>query len=179
MVMNNYLSEFKRIRNQLPGNNVAWLDAMRQKNLDYFLKQGFPTRKHDEWKYTPTHGIAKQNFTINAQPDQLTASDMVCNIASLLEQNNIPLNFNQSNIHSFTALNNAFFSDGVYINIPANTILDKPIIITHTSSTPNQANHIRNLIIVGENSKATIVERYVVENQITYLTNTITEIVWE
>ena len=178
MVMNNYLSEFKRIQSQLPGNNIAWLNAMRQKNLDHFIAHGFPTRKHEEWKYTPTHGIAKQNFTINPQPNKLTTSEMACSIAALLEQN-IPLNFHQSNMHSFTALNNAFFSDGVYINIPANTILDKPIIITHTSSTPNQANHIRNLIIVGENSKATIVERYVGENQITYLTNTITEIVCE
>ena len=82
---------------------------------------------------------------------------------------------NDSN--SFTALNTAFIQDGVYINIPPNLVLEKPINITYVSKNNSNifATHPRNLILIGENSKATIIENYIGVDNTNYFTNAVTE----
>lgn len=62
--------------------------------------------------------------------------------------------------YPFAALNQAYVNEGVYIKIDNNVELKKPIvIISHT--TPGADNlffNLRNLIVLGENSAATVVE---------------------
>ncbi len=79
---------------------------------------------------------------------------------------------------SITSLNTAFSNEGAYINIPKNIVLPKPIQILHFS-TGNEAKIMlqpRNLIIVGENSHARIIERHQSLTENTVLTNSVTEI---
>ena len=80
---------------------------------------------------------------------------------------------------SFTALNTAFIQDGAYINIPSNINIEKPINITYISkdNAGKFATHPRNLILMGENSKATIIENYVGNDETNYFTNSVTETV--
>ena len=82
-------------------------------------------------------------------------------------------------LSSFTALNTAFIQDGAYINIPSNINIEKPINITYISkdNTGKFATHPRNLILMGENSKATIIENYVGNDETNYFTNSVTETV--
>ena len=58
----------------------------------------------------------------------------------------------------FTALNNAAFDSGVFIHIPQNMILDKPIHFLTCLSEDNISTISRNIIFADENSKATIVQ---------------------
>jgi Fe-S cluster assembly protein SufD len=70
------------------------------------------------------------------------------------------LNFRRD---SFAALNTAFMEDGASIYVPRNIVVEQPIYLLYVSA-PGAArvmDHPRNLIVVEENSQATIVEDYV------------------
>ncbi|PNQ74987.1 Fe-S cluster assembly protein SufD [Hanstruepera neustonica] len=79
---------------------------------------------------------------------------------------------------SLTSLNTAFSSEGAYINIPKNKLVEKPIQIVHFS-TGNEAALMlqpRNLIVVGENSHVQIIERHQSLTENPVLTNSVTEV---
>jgi len=79
---------------------------------------------------------------------------------------------------SMVALNTISHEGGIFINIPNNAILDKPIQILHiaTGISGDTLVQPRNLIIVGKNVDVKIIERHqsLTENNI--LTNSVTEI---
>jgi len=80
---------------------------------------------------------------------------------------------------SFTALNTAFLWDGVFIYIPDNQILERPVSILYlaqSNETP-LLNLPRNLFILGKNSEASLIETYLGEGDQPYLTNTVSEVV--
>jgi Fe-S cluster assembly protein SufD len=83
-----------------------------------------------------------------------------------------------SSNNSMVALNTISHADGVFINIPNNTILDKPIQVLNIATGISGETLVqpRNLIIVGENVEAKLIERHqsITENSI--LTNSVTEI---
>ncbi len=64
--------------------------------------------------------------------------------------------------HLFNTLNTALIQDGVYIHVAANIHIEQPIEILHVSLSFSGAliSQPRNLIILEENSTATIVENY-------------------
>ena len=79
---------------------------------------------------------------------------------------------------SLVSLNTAFFKDGAFIYVPDNVILSKPIQIVFFS-TFNESEvmyHPRNLIVIGNNSQAQIIERHQTLNGKSNLTNSVTEI---
>ena len=79
---------------------------------------------------------------------------------------------------SLTSLNTAFSKEGVFINVPKNTVLPKPIQIIYFS-TGNEKEIMlqpRNLIIIGENSHAQVYERHQSLSDNLVLTNAVTEI---
>jgi Fe-S cluster assembly protein SufD len=83
-----------------------------------------------------------------------------------------------SKTESLTSLNTAFSKEGVFINVPKNTVLPKPIQIIYFS-TGNEKEIMlqpRNLVIVGENSHAQIYERHQSLSENLVLTNAVTEI---
>ena len=58
----------------------------------------------------------------------------------------------------FTALNNAAFNSGVFIHIPKNLVIEKPIHILSSLSGDGISTISRNVIFADESSKATIVQ---------------------
>ncbi|MGB7784674.1 MAG: Fe-S cluster assembly protein SufD [Salinimicrobium sp.] len=79
---------------------------------------------------------------------------------------------------SLNSLNTAFSREGAYINIPKNTMADKPIQIINFSTGNESALLVqpRNLIVVGENSHVQIIERHQSLTDHPVLTNSVTEI---
>jgi len=82
---------------------------------------------------------------------------------------------------AFVALNTALFVDGACILIPAHTALEKPIHVRFVSTgeadrLPAMSNP-RVLVVVGDQSRATVIESYVGPKDVPYFTNTVTEIV--
>lgn len=79
---------------------------------------------------------------------------------------------------SMVALNTAFTKDGAFIYVPDNVILSKPVQIMYLS-TANDTEVMyqpRNLIVIGNNSQAHIIERHQTLDNKANLTNSVTEV---
>ena len=79
----------------------------------------------------------------------------------------------------FTALNTAFVTDGAFIYVPEDVVLETPIQVVYLASVPHQVMHPRSLIVIGNGAAATVVERYVGLIDDVYWTNTVCEVVVE
>ena len=79
---------------------------------------------------------------------------------------------------AFDELNSAFISDGVYLHIAEGTSVETPIHLLFLGRPQPQSAvaHIRNIIIAGTHSRATVIETYAGQADAEYFTNTITEI---
>jgi Fe-S cluster assembly protein SufD len=82
---------------------------------------------------------------------------------------------------AFSALNTAFVDDGAYVYVPRSTVLDTPIYALYVSTAGSNPamTHPRNLVVIEENSQATIVEDYVAlpGSESAAFSNTVTELV--
>lgn len=88
------------------------------------------------------------------------------------------VNNNDINLNIFNALNSAFAEEGIFIFVKPNQIIEKPIqILFFTSSNEEIFTTPRNLILLGENSQAKIIESYAGLNNTTYFTSTVSEII--
>jgi Fe-S cluster assembly protein SufD len=80
--------------------------------------------------------------------------------------------------HVFTALNTVLINDGVLIDIADGVHLDRPIELIYINQTQNQPILIqpRNLVVLGNRSQVTLIERFVGQGSLSYLHNNVTEI---
>lgn len=70
-----YLSNFSRIEKNLSHGRSAWLDELRRSAMDRFSEVGFPTTKHEEWRFTNVAPIARVPFT-PAKPADVSFDDI-------------------------------------------------------------------------------------------------------
>lgn len=82
-------------------------------------------------------------------------SDAIANNSELVKK---ALEVSKSQDDKFTALNNAAFNSGVFIHIPCNLILEKPIHFLSCLSEDGLSVISRNIIFADESSKATVVQ---------------------
>lgn len=75
--------------------------------------------------------------------------------------------------HPFVSLNTAFLSDGLFLYMPPHITLTKPIHCLHFNQSPGMW-HTRNIIVLGENAHASVLEQFKGEDQ-TYFHNTVTQ----
>jgi Fe-S cluster assembly protein SufD len=82
--------------------------------------------------------------------------------------------------NAFTALNTAFVVDGAFVEISSGTVVESPLYLVYIATgggAQQSVCHPRNMIIAGDNSQATVVERYVSLEPGRYFTNAVTEII--
>ncbi len=96
-------------------------------------------------------------------PDDLKSKGLVLSSLSDAIENNPELvkkalDASKSEDDKFTALNNAAFNSGIFLRIPRNLIIDKPIHFLICLSEDGHSTISRNVIFADENSKATIVQ---------------------
>ena len=79
----------------------------------------------------------------------------------------------------FTALNTAFIEDGLFLLVPRDVDLEKPVHVIFITTLGSAAvvTHPRILIVAEENSRATIIETYGSDGDGVCLTNPVTEII--
>lgn len=63
-----------------------------------------------------------------------------------------------SNDDKFIALNNAAFNSGIFVYVPKNLVLEKPIHVLSCLSVDDISTISRNVIVTGESSKASVVQ---------------------
>lgn len=60
--------------NQLVGNDLTWLKALRQQALEQFNEKGLPAKKQEDWKYTSLWALTQQQFNHQANVSDLELS---------------------------------------------------------------------------------------------------------
>lgn len=80
---------------------------------------------------------------------------------------------------SLTAMNAAFVTDGVHVELEAGAVLDKPLhVVTLASGADEQRMaQVRHRYVLGDNSQAEIIEHYVGLGEAACFTNAVTEAV--
>ena len=96
-------------------------------------------------------------------PDELKSQGVVISSISDAIQNNSELvkkalEASNSEDDKFTALNNAAFNSGIFIHIPRNFVLDKPIHFLTCLSEDGHSTISRNIIFADESSKSTLIQ---------------------
>jgi len=80
----------------------------------------------------------------------------------------------------FVDLNTAFFTDGLFLRLANDVVLDAPVHVLYVSSSEGEegsSNHPRSLVVLGRNAQATVIEEYVGLGSGRRFTNPMTEIV--
>lgn len=62
-----YITAFGDVKTRLPGHELPWLARLRAEALDQFARLGFPSPRHEEWKYTPVKPIEKHAFQLASE----------------------------------------------------------------------------------------------------------------
>ena len=60
----------------------------------------------------------------------------------------------------FEAMNGALFNDGIFVYVPDNMVIDKPLHLLRETGGENSACFPRLLVIVGKNAEVTIIDEY-------------------
>jgi Fe-S cluster assembly protein SufD len=185
---------------------MSWLNDIRTQAAEKFEKTGFPASNLEDWRYTNVSAIAKKEFSLakfiedvdfdavesgsafhfvlvdgyfreelSNLPEEITVcsiNDALQNHADLLQEK-----FNQAinQTHGFIDFNTANFIDGLFLHLPKNVILEKPLQIIHIA-TQEAILPTRHVVILDENSKATLIEMFVSPEKHAYLTNSVAEI---
>jgi Fe-S cluster assembly protein SufD len=81
----------------------------------------------------------------------------------------------------FSALNAAFAFQGTLIHVSKEMVTDVPVHLLHVTDAAGAGvmSHVRHLVIVERHAKASVIESYVALDDVSYLTNTVTEVIVE
>jgi Fe-S cluster assembly protein SufD len=80
--------------------------------------------------------------------------------------------------HTFTELNTAFMPDGAVLHVPKDVEVRRPIhlLFVTDANAAKTVMYPRNLIVIGRNARATVIESYVALGDAAYFTNALTEV---
>jgi len=79
----------------------------------------------------------------------------------------------------FNALNTLLMNEGIVVTVASDVEITTPIelLVINSGQTNNLATHLRNIVVLGSNSHATLVEHYVSVTDASSLTDVVTEVV--
>ena len=147
-----------------------WLRTLRTRAAETLRQQGLPSKRTEAWRFTPVRSLVDSEFArndeegpslVSAVPAGVTARGLTEVLQSQPELLQGRLDFGGAPTH-FAALNTAMFRDGLWIDVPAGTIVEAPIEISHvgpSSSEPGVA-YPRVLVTAGEGAELTLIETY-------------------
>ena len=116
----------------------------------------------------------KSNFA------QLPAGIRIESLRESLESNPIAQSHFSKYVNNkqdaFTAWNAADWTDGIYIEVGANVVVEKPVIIYHINNSATEISAInRNLIVLGKSSELTVIEKFDSHDGANHFLNIVTE----
>lgn len=194
-------------------STAAWLRPWQSAHLNAFLRQGFPTRRDEHWKYTDVSIIAQQEYGFSEATDTdvdiksfliadtdtivfvdgsyqpqlsqlqtLPAGVVVQNMLQALHDHPVLL---REYLHDssrqqkvFANLNASLLTDGLFVHVPANIHLQRPLHLLYLSTGKQSLvmRHPRHVFSVEANSELTLFETYHALNQDqSYLNNVVTQ----
>ena len=173
---------------------------IQEQALKEFNSVGYPTVKSESWRFTDISRLKNYTFdglwkesnisyepfdniymifengklsleksNLDSLPDGLT-------LKSINDFKELKLDSLKSEKNGIINLNTANFNDGYYLKVEDDISINCPIHIIYLTDSDNFSNCLRNFVEVGNNSKVTIIEEYLGNDDIIYLTNSITEV---
>jgi Fe-S cluster assembly protein SufD len=198
--------------------NTLNIEFKRKSAFKKFIELGFPNKSNEEYKYSTTEKIFKEELNILEQSNDIEKIDFnairstnaeayhlfLFNGNLILEQSDLHNDFkdcivcdlktavsthanliekyyaiNVENFNdAFAQLNVAMASKGLFIYIPTNVKVNKPIQINNISfATQYSLIQTHHIIVAESNSSLSIIETYISKDNISsYLLNTVSEI---
>lgn len=173
-----------------PISNVENSDA-----FSYFLNNGIPTNKDEEWKYTSLKQLVSNDFSVEAEGEEISQDELDKSTLKTKHQI-IFLNGemvkkpeidgvlvtsytdkNPSFEDAFTALNAAYANNGYRIHVEKNVHLKDSIeVIFLSKNTTNNFIQYRNRIDLNENSSIKIIEHFKCLDKNLCFTNSLTSV---
>ena len=211
-----YKSHFDVFERSLNGDSKSPLHQLRREAIGRFQETGFPTNRHEEWKFTNISPIAKTGFEpVLRYAGEVVTEEQLAPLTlptahrlvfvnghfspALSSTGQLPKGVECGSLSSavrsahagiakylgklvkfdetpFVSLNTAFLLDGAFLYVPDNIVVEEPIqfLFLATGDAPALITP-RNLVVIGEQSQATIVESYGFTQGGRYLTNVVTE----
>ena len=172
----------------------------RLENLKLFNQQGFPTRNHEDWKFSDINQIFSKNFK-NLESFKNEIKPKSINFIKEFDHNHILMvngklensefkfedknkikikSYNDSNFslnneeNSLINLNNALSNNGLFLEVADNYSFEKVIIIYNVFTDDLKDNLLnnKNKIILGKNSELHIVEYNINQSKNKFIYNT-------
>ncbi|WP_309567492.1 Fe-S cluster assembly protein SufD [Coxiella-like endosymbiont] len=197
-------ARLKKLQNQNRNSLQRW----QRKQLKKFLLTGFPNSKIENWKYTDITPITSQTFSFEEISDcdithfimedthrivfinghfaptvsnlmQLPAEIQLTSLKAVLKENQKEIISEIRRYQtSFSLLNDSLFQDGMFLHVPKNYQLEKPIHLLYLMKPnfPFAMTQARHLIFIEENANVTLLEEYQWVNSTTYFNNIVTQI---
>ena len=80
-----------------------------------------------------------------------------------------------SDEHGFVAFNTAWFSDGLFVHVPAKLVLEKPVQVLHLVTQADVLTVTRTVIVAGDMADVKVIETFV-GSDVAYLSAAVTEV---
>jgi Fe-S cluster assembly protein SufD len=183
-------------------NDQKGFAEIRQKAKSVVEGMEFPSVKDEDWKYTRLAKISKKNFTVENTKKSKMVNENFFPAAKVrfvfengffredLSQGTLPYakriadltdgqltaalektGYVKSGIVS--SYNDAFFTDGVYIDIPAKTSMESVIEVVFISNGNGHASVIKNIILAHEDSNAEVIFNFIADGANENLVNNV------
>lgn len=193
-----FIDHYLNTASSLSGDAVARRDAVQAA-----LKDGLPTSKHENWRYTNLKALKSNAFALTSVADQneMVIEDGLKDVSARLVFINGHYSPEQSQFFDerakasirisdeyssalavpdktdvITGMNAGLMQAGAVINVAENCVIDLPISIQHISEGADYgAQFIRHTITLSEGASASVIEAFT-GNDKTYWTNAITNI---
>jgi len=140
---------------------------------------GFPFSKLEGSRLVFIDGVYSNELSrIEEQPEGVTVSNLATalNESSDLIEKHLAQYANDETA-TFAAMNTALFTDGMFINAPKGTIVERPIhaVFVSTAAEEGATTNVRNLVVADANSQLTLIESHVAQQDGAYFTNVVNE----
>jgi Fe-S cluster assembly protein SufD len=139
--------------------NFTWatnLTTSSVNKIDEFLIEGI-----DANILVFVNGLYSKSFSKIISPaSQIKIGSLSDSIESEMGQKHFDKLVN-SEVDAFAAMNTAFWQDGIFIHVPKNTTVEKPIFILNVNDAAKEQviAHTRLLVVIEENSSLSIIEK--------------------
>ncbi|MEF3075707.1 Fe-S cluster assembly protein SufD [Methylobacter sp. Wu1] len=131
----------------------------------------------DAWSIVLVDGhFSAELSALDGLPEPVSVMSMAEALNSqsaLLEQHVGRAVVNEEN--SFIAFNMAWFTDGLFVHVPAKQVLAKPVQLLHIVTQADTLAATRNIIVIDDMAEAQVIETFVGLDQ-TYLSAAVTEV---
>ena len=184
-----FIEQYRKFEANGASASPGWLRSLRERAIARFDEVGFPSTRLEQWRFTNVQPIADTPFTLSAvRWDAAGVPSGGATVTTLDEAMQRWPDLVQAHLarhapveaNPFTALGTAFLADGIFVHVPAETVIEEPIQLTCRipSGDARPMTHPRLLIVLERNARAKLIEVYEGEaGGGVSLTNAVTEVV--